>query len=108
MAWAVENKLAIAQLVEHLTVDIADIRWSLVRFRVARLCMLVASMSKFQKAMSTEQKHATPKEFEPLRAEPNGFLVHLLSHSDTVSYYVGGCGHHLLLDLPGHVAAKRY
>jgi hypothetical protein len=26
---------AIAQLVEHLTVDSADIRWSLVRFRVA-------------------------------------------------------------------------
>ena len=26
---------AIAQLVEHLTVDPADIRWSLVRFRVA-------------------------------------------------------------------------
>ena len=24
--------------------------------------------------------------FEPLRAEPNGFLVHLLNHSDTVSY----------------------
>ena len=29
---------------------------------------------------------ATPKGFEPLRAEPNGFLVHLLSHSDTVSW----------------------
>ena len=29
--------------------------------------------------------NATPKGFEPLRAEPNGFLVHLLSHSDTVS-----------------------
>ena len=28
---------------------------------------------------------ATPKGFEPLRAEPNGFLVHLLSHSDKVS-----------------------
>ena len=27
----------------------------------------------------------TPRGFEPLRAEPNGFLVHLLSHSDTVS-----------------------
>ena len=27
----------------------------------------------------------TPKGFEPLRAEPNGFLVHLLGHSDTVS-----------------------
>ena len=30
---------------------------------------------------------ATPKRFEPLRAEPNGFLVHLLSHSDKVSCY---------------------
>ena len=28
-------KPAIAQLVEHLTVEIADIRWSLARFRVA-------------------------------------------------------------------------
>ena len=27
----------------------------------------------------------TPKGFEPLWAEPNGFLVHLLNHSDTVS-----------------------
>ena len=31
----------------------------------------------------------TPRGFEPLRAEPNGFLVHLLSHSDTVSYVCG-------------------
>ena len=31
---------------------------------------------------------STPKGFEPLRAEPNGFLVHLLSHSDTVSVMV--------------------
>ena len=28
---------------------------------------------------------ATPRGFEPLRAEPNGFRVHLLNHSDTVS-----------------------
>ena len=28
-------KPAIAQLVEHLTVDLAEIRWFLVRFRVA-------------------------------------------------------------------------
>ena len=28
---------------------------------------------------------ATPRGFDPLRAEPNGFLVHLLSHSDKVS-----------------------
>ena len=27
----------------------------------------------------------TPKRFEPLRAEPNGYLVHHLSHSVTVS-----------------------
>ena len=31
---------AIAQLVEHLTVDAADIRWSLVRFRVAGFCCI--------------------------------------------------------------------
>ena len=30
-------------------------------------------------------QQATPRGFEPLRAEPNGFLVHLLSRSDTVS-----------------------
>ena len=34
---------------------------------------------------SMSQSKATPKGFEPLRAEPNGFLVHLLSHSDKVS-----------------------
>ena len=31
----------------------------------------------------------TPRGFEPLRAEPNGFLVHLLSHSDKVSCLLG-------------------
>ena len=36
--------------------------------------------------MGRQHAHAsTPKGFEPLRAEPTGFLVHLLSHSDTVS-----------------------
>ena len=29
----------------------------------------------------------TARGFEPLRAEPNGFLVHLLNHSDTLSYH---------------------
>ena len=28
----------------------------------------------------------TPRGFEPLRAEPNGFRVHLLNRSDTLSY----------------------
>ncbi len=31
------------------------------------------------------QTRSTPRGFEPLRAEPNGFRVHLLSRSDTVS-----------------------
>ena len=35
--------------------------------------------------MREAKAKATPKGFEPLRAEPNGFLVHLLSHSDKVS-----------------------
>ena len=30
-------------------------------------------------------RRATPRGFEPLRAEPNGFLVHHLNHSVTVS-----------------------
>ena len=30
-------------------------------------------------------RQSTPRGFEPLRAEPNGFRVHLLSRSDTVS-----------------------
>ena len=30
----------------------------------------------------------TPKGFEPLRAEPNGFRVHLLNRSDTLSWLV--------------------
>ena len=34
---------------------------------------------------TTLQEKSTPRGFEPLRAEPNGFLVHLLNHSDTVS-----------------------
>ena len=29
--------------------------------------------------------NTTPRGLEPLRAEPNGFRVHLLNHSDTVS-----------------------
>ena len=31
----------------------------------------------------------TPRGFEALRAEPNGFLVHLLDRSDTVSMIFG-------------------
>ena len=30
---------------------------------------------------------STARGFEPLRAEPNGFRVHLLNHSDTLSYH---------------------
>ena len=32
-----------------------------------------------------QKRKATPRGFEPLRAEPNGFLVHHLNHSVTVS-----------------------
>jgi hypothetical protein len=35
---------------------------------------------------TTQSESPTPRGFEPLRAEPNGFLVHLLNHSDTVSH----------------------
>ena len=32
-------KPAIAQLVEHLTAELAEIRWSLVRFPGGRICL---------------------------------------------------------------------
>ena len=35
---------------------------------------------------SVNSFQTTPEGFEPSRAKPNGFLVHLLNHSDTVSY----------------------
>ena len=43
-----------------------------------------------QQQQQQQQQHCaatktTPRGFEPLRAEPNGFLVHLLDRSDTVS-----------------------
>ena len=38
------------------------------------------------------QMQSTPRGFEPLRAEPNGFLVHHLSHSVTVSHADGEVG----------------
>ena len=34
---------------------------------------------------SSTATKTTPRGFEPLRAEPNGFLVHLLDRTDTVS-----------------------
>jgi hypothetical protein len=35
---------------------------------------------------TTSNTKTTPRGFEPLRAEPNGFRVHLLNRSDTVSW----------------------
>ena len=46
---------------------------------------------------------STPRGFEPLRAEPNGFRVHLLNRSDTVSMHGGGgwqSYRRLMLSLP--------
>ena len=41
---------------------------------------------RMQESYATGQFiYATPRGFEPLRAEPNGFRVHLLNRSDTVS-----------------------
>ena len=39
---------------------------------------------------------STPRGFEPLRAEPNGFRVHLLNRSDTVSVTTFSVGLNML------------
>ena len=46
-------------------------------------------------------KNATPKGFEISRAEPNGFRVHLLNHSDTVSVRNSDKMDGATVDLPG-------
>ena len=43
-----------------------------------------AGLMLFGEAMQ-QVDEATARGFEPLRAEPNGFRVHLLSRSDTLS-----------------------
>ena len=47
-------------------------------------CDLDSNMCVVSRCIRAVSK-PTPRGFEPLRAEPNGFRVHLLSHSDTVS-----------------------
>ena len=57
--------------------------------------MSITSTAAFSRATSPAQpfvpcntysrKRTTARGFEPLRAEPNGFRVHLLNHSDTLS-----------------------
>ena len=53
------------------------------------LLLLIFRISLFNTQCSWIQlsQQTTPKGFEPLRAEPNGFLVHHLSHSVTVSMF---------------------
>ena len=48
--------------------------------RCCDCCCLAAT------AAATAAGKTTPRGFEPLRAEPSRFRVHLLSHSDTVSH----------------------
>ena len=38
-----------------------------------------------ESTVKAARRATTAKGFEPSRAEPNGFLVHLLNHSDTLS-----------------------
>ena len=45
---------------------------------------------RIKKRVSSTRSRATPRSFEPLRAEPNGFRIHLLSRSDTVSCHRSG------------------
>ena len=52
----------------------------------------------FNRCGTEDMTKATPRGFEPLRAEPNGFLVHHLNHSVTVS----------MLPLPKRINSKRH
>ena len=52
-------------------------------------------------AMAAMHATTTARGFEPLRAEPNGFLVHHLSHSVTLSWKLGHL--HALEKIPAGV-----
>ena len=89
------NKPAIAQLVEHLTVGCAAIRWSLVRFRVAGFftrtndCKGSANHQHAPKArhnqLSEKKIKTTPVGFEPTRGDPIGLAGRRLNRSAKVS-----------------------
>ena len=73
----VEQVQSISGLVVEYNVAIVVTR---VRFPADALFRISFSGQNAEGKLKT-----TPRGFEPLRAEPNGFLVHLLNHSDTVS-----------------------
>ena len=58
-----------------------------VFFRTTSCCCMQSSRVA-TRGMGCWHKKATTKGFEPSRAEPNGFRVHLLNHSDTLSWAV--------------------
>ena len=51
---------AIAQLVEHLTVDSAEIRWSLVRFRVAGFSCIMNAANRRQDVWGEVERCSPP------------------------------------------------
>jgi hypothetical protein len=53
--------------------------------RLAQMLKLTKEAEPQPQRSPSRSIKSTPRGFEPLRAEPNGFLVHLLSRSDTVS-----------------------
>ena len=62
-----------------------DLAGSMVCHESKKEQHLAAPRATFSGVVYEDRQEATPRGFEPLRAEPNGFRVHLLSRSDTVS-----------------------
>ena len=89
--WSLQVKLG------HVTLD----RAICVCKRNAAIAAHMASLIRIE---NTGQCTSTPRGFEPLRAEPNGFRVHLLNRSDTVSLiglgFGSGYGFFLQRDVP--------
>ena len=48
------------------------------QYSISKICIITSHLD-------TKQKKSTLTGFEPARAKPSGFQVHLLNHSDTVS-----------------------
>ena len=65
---------------------IPELNARLLYMKVIVLIEICKTSSFKQPSRHSENHMATARGFEPLRAEPNGFRVHLLNRSDTLSW----------------------
>lgn len=78
---------------QEISWDLSMVMWALV-LAASRTILRVLSRIVVGLVDGWSKRKSTARGFEPLRAEPNGFRVHLLSRSDTLSAAEGKTAYH--------------